>query len=142
MPLWFVKKWARALRQSSRAWNDLRLDCRKERASHQLFSRLLWVEQRCSLTTAATFWIGSDTAEVVSAVLTKLPAVKRLIFSDKFTSAFRMEPFCSLLPCPHLTHLYIGIGELCQGQLNLLAQLKHLQNLNVKEMHEGMASLC
>ena len=99
------------------------------------------MEQRCSLTTASLFLIGTDTAEqVVNAVLTKLPALKRMAYyvrSYKAGSSFHMGPFCSLLPCPHLTHVYIRIAELYQGHLELLAHLQHLQVLVVKGQESG-----
>ena len=73
----------------------------------------------------------------MSAYLTKLPFLKRLMYHEKSRLAFRMGPFCSLLPCTHLTHLYVCFGELYQTHLDLLAHLKNLQVLVVKGMYEG-----
>lgn len=138
------KKWARALRQSSCAWDDLRFDCRVVGGSAAVFQRLSWVEQRSSSTTTAVFVANVSTSEqLASAILTKLPALKRLVYSDKFSpdkGPLQMGPFASLLPCPHLTYVYINMREVWQGHLDLLAHLKHLQVLVVKgQLHGGNA---
>lgn len=133
------KKWARALRQSSHAWDDLRFDCRNVGVSTAVFQRLSWVEQRCSSTTTAVFVTNVRTAEqLVSAILTKLAALKRLVYYQLSTDGtlsrtpLHIGPFASLLPCPHLTYLYISMREVWQGHLDLLAHLKHLLTLVVK----------
>lgn len=126
------KKWWAALRQPSCAWESIHIDCTRLRKSKQVFPRLSWAEQRCSSTTAATVTTGTDTAEqLVTTLLTKLPALKRLSYGQFLHSTCCMGPFGSLPLCPHLTHVFVSIARLHQGHLDLLTHLKHLQVLIV-----------
>lgn len=132
------RRWAKVLRQPCCAWDSIRIDCKKLCKHNTAFSLLSWAQQRCSSTTAATFVTGLDTAEqVVTAVLSKMPALQRLTYSPAslFLGARRYDrigPFGSLQPCPYLTQVYICIPELHQGHLDLLAHLKHLSVLVVQ----------
>lgn len=133
------KKWAKVLRQPSCAWDSIRIECQKLLKHSKTFSLLSWAQQRCSSTTTATLVTGADLMEhVVTAVLTKMPALKRLIYSPSPLGGsvpgrqVHMGPFGSLQPCPHLTHVYICILDLYQGHLDLLAHLQHLDVLVVR----------